>query len=235
MPKENSQSNGTSEIAVPHMSAEEFRSAGHDAVDFLVNFIDGFRTDSPDLPLTSDLAPGDVYASLPSSPPMKGEPFEAILADVERLIVPGLTNWQHPGFYGFFPADSSPPSVLGELVSAGLGQQGYNMLTGQINTLSGLGATVRGIQDRGFANQYRAATQMADEPYMRLSRGMQLLGQGSQFLPQFGTSVGTQQVGLGAYQQPSRLANIGSAITGGLQMYKNLGGTFGGGGGTGGQ
>tara|TARA_B100000700_G_scaffold109495_1_gene123456 strand:+ start:1088 stop:2539 length:1452 start_codon:yes stop_codon:yes gene_type:complete len=124
MPKENSQSNGTSEIAVPHMSAEEFRSAGHDAVDFLVNFIDGFRTDSPDLPLTSDLAPGDVYASLPSSPPMKGEPFEAILADVERLIVPGLTNWQHPGFYGFFPADSSPPSVLGELVSAGLGQQG---------------------------------------------------------------------------------------------------------------
>ena len=109
---------------VPHMSTDEFRSAGHDTVDFLAGFIDGFRTDVPELPLTSNLAPGDVYASLPPSPPMEGESFEAILADVERLIVPGLTNWLHPGFYGFFPADSSPPAVLGELVSAGLGQQG---------------------------------------------------------------------------------------------------------------
>ena len=109
---------------VPHMSTDEFRSAGHDTVDFLAGFIDGFRTDSPEASPGPNVVPGDVYSSLPPSPPMAGEPFEAILADVERLIVPGLTNWQHPGFYGFFPADSSPPSVLGELVSAGLGQQG---------------------------------------------------------------------------------------------------------------
>ena len=89
---------------------------------------------------------------------------------------------------------------------AGLGQQGYNMLTGQINTLGGLGATGRGIQDRGFANQYRAATQMADEPWMRMQRGMQLLGQGSQFLPQYSAGVGTGQQAIGHYQQPGGFA-----------------------------
>ena len=106
------------------MSSDEFRSAGRDTVDFLAGYLDGFRTDAPESRPGPTVAPGEVYASLPPSPPMEGEPFEAILADVEGLIVPGLTNWQHPGFYGFFPADSSPPSVLGELVSAGLGQQG---------------------------------------------------------------------------------------------------------------
>ena len=89
---------------------------------------------------------------------------------------------------------------------AGLGQQGYNMLTGQINTLGGLGATGRGIQDRGFANQYRAATQMADEPWMRMQRGMQLLGQGSVFLPQYQTGFGTASQAMGQYQQPYTFA-----------------------------
>ena len=117
---------------------------------------------------------------------------------------------------------------------AGLGAQGQDMLSRQIGTLGQLGGVGRGIDQAGLDARYTAATQLADEPYMRLQRGMQLLGQGSQFLPQFGTSVGTQQVGLGAYQQPGTAANIGSAITSGLQMYKNLGGTFGGGGGTGG-
>jgi aromatic-L-amino-acid decarboxylase len=71
-----------------------------------------------------DVAPGDVRASLPPSPPSLGEPFDALLADVDSLIAPAVTQWQHPGFYGYFPANSSPPSVLGELVSAGLGVQG---------------------------------------------------------------------------------------------------------------
>ena len=113
---------------------------------------------------------------------------------------------------------------------AGLGAQGQDMLSRQIGTLGQLGGVGRGIDQAGLDARYTAATQLADEPYMRLSRGMQLLGQGSQFLPQFGTSVGTQQVGLGAYQQPGTAARIGGALAGGLQMYKNLGGTFGGGG-----
>ena len=86
---------------------------------------------------------------------------------------------------------------------AGLGQQGYDMLTGQIGTLGGLGATGRGIQDRGFASQYQAATQMADEPFMRLQRGMQLLGgiapYGASIRQGYGTQLGSQA----GYQQPS--------------------------------
>ena len=102
---------------------------------------------------------------------------------------------------------------------AGLGQQGYNMLTGQINTLGGLGATGRGIQDRGFANQYRAATQMADEPYMRLQRGMQMLGQGSKFLPQFSTGVGTGQQQIGHFQQPGIFEGALSGASGMMGLF----------------
>jgi len=105
---------------------------------------------------------------------------------------------------------------------AGLGQQGYNMLTGQINTLSGLGATGRGIQDRGFANQYRAATQMADEPFMRLQRGMQLLGQGAPFLPQFGTNVGTNQQQIGHFQQPGGFAGAMAGAAQGMNLFNTF-------------
>lgn len=110
---------------------------------------------------------------------------------------------------------------------AGLGRQGQDMLSRQIGTLGQLGGVGRGIDQSGLDARYLAATQMADEPFMRLQRGMQLLGQGSQFLPQFGSSVGTQQVGLGAYQQPSTAANVGNALTSSLNLYKDMGGTFG--------
>lgn len=85
---------------------------------------------------------------------------------------------------------------------AGLAGQGYDMLQGQIGTLDRLGQTGRGIQQRGFDARYTAAQQMADEPYMRMQRGMQLLGQGAQYLPQYQAGVGTGQIGLGSYQQP---------------------------------
>ena len=103
-----------------HMTPDEFRAAGHATVDWIADFLAGV-TDRPIMP---DVAPGDVRASLPPSPPSVGEPFDALLADVDSLIAPAVTQWQHPGFYGYFPANSSPPSVLGELVSAGLGVQG---------------------------------------------------------------------------------------------------------------
>jgi aromatic-L-amino-acid decarboxylase len=102
------------------MTPDEFRAAGHATVDWIADFLAGV-TDRPIMP---DVAPGDVRASLPPSPPSVGEPFDALLADVDSLIAPAVTQWQHPGFYGYFPANSSPPSVLGELVSAGLGVQG---------------------------------------------------------------------------------------------------------------
>ena len=75
-------------------------------------------------PVTPAVAPGDLTARLPATPPEQGEPLEAVLADLDRIVAPGLTHWQHPGFFGYFPANTSGPSVLGDLVSAGLGVQG---------------------------------------------------------------------------------------------------------------
>ena len=101
---------------------------------------------------------------------------------------------------------------------AGLGQQGYNMLTGQINTLGGLGATGRGIQQAGLDAQYRAATQMADEPFMRLQRGQQLLGGAAPFMPTFQSGYGIGSNALQGVQQPSdfakaqQIASIGASL-----------------------
>ncbi len=109
-----------------HQTPEEFRAAGHAAIDWLADFLAGIAG----RPITPDVAPGDVRASLPAHAPEEGEPFEALLDDVDRLITPALTHWQHPGFYGYFPCNSSPPSVLGDLLSSGLGTQGMLWSTG---------------------------------------------------------------------------------------------------------
>ena len=95
---------------------------------------------------------------------------------------------------------------------AGLGQQGFDMLTSQIGTLGGLGATGRAIQQRGLDAQYQAATQQADEPFMRMQRGFQVLGQAQPFMPRFqsGYSVGAQQNQ--AYQDPSTFSKITGAL-----------------------
>ena len=97
---------------------------------------------------------------------------------------------------------------------SGLGQQGYNMLTGQIDTLGGLGQAGRGIQDATFGNQYRAATQMADEPYMRLQRGQQMLGGLGGLLPQYSSGFGGGMGQMGAYQDPSTAAKLGGVFLG---------------------
>ena len=96
---------------------------------------------------------------------------------------------------------------------AGLGQQGFDMLTSQIGTLGGLGATGRGIQQRGLDANYKAATQQADEPFMRLQRGFNVLGQGAQFMPGYTTGFGSGQSQVGTYQQPNTAARIGSALS----------------------
>jgi hypothetical protein len=85
------------------------------------------------------------------------------------------------------------------------------MLGKQISTLGQLGTQGRGIQQAGLDAQYRAATQMADEPYMRLQRGFQVLGQGAPFLPQNVTGFGTGQQAIGGYQQPGTLGRLAGA------------------------
>ncbi|WP_245177293.1 pyridoxal-dependent decarboxylase [Geodermatophilus sp. DF01_2] len=109
----------------PHMTPEQFRQHGHEVVDWIADY--WARIGS--FPVRSQVSPGDVREALPAAPPEQGEPFSAVLADLDRVVLPGVTHWQHPGFLGYFPANTSGPSVLGDLVSAGLGVQGMSWVT----------------------------------------------------------------------------------------------------------
>ncbi|MEX2523408.1 MAG: pyridoxal-dependent decarboxylase [Gammaproteobacteria bacterium] len=102
------------------MNNEDFRRHGHTVIDWLADYYEKVES----LPVQSRAAPGDLRRLLPPHPPENGEDFEGILKDMDRLILPGITHWQSPRFFAYFPANVSPPSVLGELLSAGLGVQG---------------------------------------------------------------------------------------------------------------
>lgn len=103
-----------------HMQPEDFRKHGHAAIDWIADYYSRIEH----YPVLSQAKPGEIRASLPAAPPSAGESFEAILSDVERLILPGITHWQSPNFFAFFPSNSSGPSILGDLLSSGLGVQG---------------------------------------------------------------------------------------------------------------
>jgi len=102
------------QTTVGDMSAEEFRRYGHEIIDWIADYFDRIE----DLPVLAQIEPGDLKAQLPSSPPEKGEPMGAILADVDRLIVPALTHWSHPSFFAYFATSTSAPGIFGELLSA---------------------------------------------------------------------------------------------------------------------
>lgn len=103
-----------------HMSAEELRRAGYALIDWIVDYHERVA----EFPVLSQVAPGAVRAQLPSQPPQHSEPFSAVMADVERIILPGITHWQSPNFFAYFPANVSGPGILGDLLSSGLGVQG---------------------------------------------------------------------------------------------------------------
>jgi len=103
-----------------HMTPEEFRRHGRAVVDWIAGYYERIES----FPVLSQVEPGAIRAGLPPAAPAQGEPFGAILDDVEKLILPGITHWQSPNFFAFYPANSSAPGVLGELLSAGLGVQG---------------------------------------------------------------------------------------------------------------
>jgi len=94
--------------------AQEFRSQAHRLVDWIARYLEG----SERYPVLAQVKPGEVRASLPDSPPASAEPLAAILADVERLIVPGLTHWNHPGFFAYFANTSPAPAILAEALAA---------------------------------------------------------------------------------------------------------------------
>ena len=102
------------------MTPEEFRRHGRQVVDWIADYMDQAER----YPVLSQVSPGWVRSQLPDAPPETGEPFEALLADVDRIILPGITHWQSPNFFAYYPANNSGPSILGEMLSCGLGVQG---------------------------------------------------------------------------------------------------------------
>ena len=104
------------------MTPEEFRAAGHRLIDWIADY----RLRAGSLPVMARTEPGDVRQQLPAAPPLEPESFDAIVADLDRLIVPGLSHWQHPKFFGYFPSNGLLASVLGDFASTGLGVLGLS-------------------------------------------------------------------------------------------------------------
>src|SRR5574341_1803696 len=103
-----------------HMTPEDFRRYGRQVVDWIADYYERIET----YPVLAQVQPGQIRSGLPPAAPLHGESFETILGDVERLIMPGITHWQSPNFFAFFPANASGPAILGDLLSSGLGVQG---------------------------------------------------------------------------------------------------------------
>jgi len=102
------------------MTPDEFRRNGHAVVDWIADYYTRIES----FPVLSKAKPGEIRRSLPASAPLEGEEFSAMLADIDKLILPGITHWQSPNFYAYFPCNASGPAILGDLLSSGLGVQG---------------------------------------------------------------------------------------------------------------
>jgi len=109
-----------------HLSPDDFRRLGHEVVDWVASYWERVG----ELPVQAPVPPGQVYEALPPGPPTTGtDDLAGVLDDLDRLVVPALTHWQHPSFFAFFPANTSGPAVLADLVSSGLGVNGMNWAT----------------------------------------------------------------------------------------------------------
>lgn len=103
-----------------HMTPEEFRRRGHEMIDWIADYL----ANVANYPVNSQVEPGVIRGALPASPPEQPEPFEDVIRDLNEIIMPGITHWQSPNWFSYFPANSSGPSILGEMTAAGLGVQG---------------------------------------------------------------------------------------------------------------
>jgi aromatic-L-amino-acid/L-tryptophan decarboxylase len=103
-----------------HMTAEQFRRHGKQVVDWIADYYERIES----LPVLSQVRPGEVREALPKHPPLRGEGFESMLNDMDKIVLPGVTHWQSPNFFAYFPANASGPAILGDLLSSALGVQG---------------------------------------------------------------------------------------------------------------
>jgi aromatic-L-amino-acid decarboxylase len=107
-----------------------FREDGHAAVDWAADYLDRVG----DLPVLARVKPGEIRARLPVSPPEQGEPFEAVLRDLDEILLPGVTHWQHPRFFAYFAVSASEPGILAELLAATLNSVGFLWRTAPAST-----------------------------------------------------------------------------------------------------
>ncbi|MEC7791485.1 MAG: pyridoxal-dependent decarboxylase, partial [Pseudomonadota bacterium] len=103
-----------------HMSPDAFRKNGYALIDWIAGYMESVEN----LPVQSTVEPGEIRQKIPESAPEIPESFDALLADLDSVVMPGVTHWQSPNWFAYFPANSSPPAVLGELATAGLAVQG---------------------------------------------------------------------------------------------------------------
>jgi len=108
------------------MRPDELRRWGHEVVDWVADYLATIEEHT----VLAGVAPGEVRSWLPPAAPERPEPFGDVLADLDRVVVPGTTHWQHPGFHAYFPANTSGPGILADIVSSGLGTQGMLWQTG---------------------------------------------------------------------------------------------------------
>jgi aromatic-L-amino-acid decarboxylase len=113
-----------------HMTPDEFRKHGHEVVEWLAAYMESVE----DYPVLAQVNPGEIRSQLPDHPPEQGEPFEAVMADLNEIVMPGVTHWQSPNFFAYFAGNTSGPSILAELITAGLGIQGMLWATGPVAT-----------------------------------------------------------------------------------------------------
>ena len=101
------------------MDVKEFRKHAHEFADWMADYLEKVET----YPVKSNVLPGDIYNNLPGKPPQTGESMDKIMKDFEQIVMPGITHWQSPNFFAYFPANSSYPSVLAEMLTATIGAQ----------------------------------------------------------------------------------------------------------------
>jgi aromatic-L-amino-acid decarboxylase len=106
-------------IEMGKMDTEQFRKDGHEMVDWIADFMNNIEK----YPVSPNIQPGEIKAQLPKNAPTKGEQMKDIFSDFQKIILPGITHWQHPCWFAYFPANNSPPSILGEFLTAALGAQ----------------------------------------------------------------------------------------------------------------
>ena len=107
------------------MNYEDFRKNAHQLVDWMADYLEN----KENYPVTPDVQPGDIFKQIPDLAPEESEEFGRIFRDFEQVILPGMSHWQHPSFFGYFPANNSAPSILAEMLMSGLGAQCMSWLT----------------------------------------------------------------------------------------------------------